>query len=212
MEGYSQSVINLFNELKGKRKLVDIVNLLEDLTECYINKHQVPIEILLNDLDVAVESDMFKGFSTIEIKKIYKVVNKYDQIYTKIPSFSKDMTTSEKLIKVIESVNDGNTREIDEFILKLRRRLTLRISGSDKKVNMTEEYHDEFNAHYVRLFEGNKDKEFAIIVIQNKLILYYSLLTRRQYPVNLKKTSKGLDTLMNIFVENDLEFIENNNK
>ena len=54
----------------------------------------------------------------------------------------KDPLRVEKLIKVIESVNDGNTREIDEFIIKLRRRLTLRISGSHKKVNMTEEYHD----------------------------------------------------------------------
>ena len=212
MEGYSQSVINLFNELRGKRKLVDIVNLLEDLTECYITKHQVPIEILLNDLDIAIEGDMFKGFSKIEIKKIYKVVNKFDKPYTQIPTFTKNETTTDRVIKMIESVNDGDTRDIDEFILKLRRRLTLRISRSDVKVNMTEEYHDEFNSHYIRLFQGNKDKEFAIIVIQNRLMLYYSLLTKRHYPINLKKTSKGLSTLMDIFIENDLEQLENNTK
>tara|TARA_Y100000310_G_scaffold317553_1_gene370563 strand:- start:970 stop:1608 length:639 start_codon:yes stop_codon:yes gene_type:complete len=209
VEGYSQSVINLFNELRGKRKLVDIVNLLEDLTEYYINKHEVPIQILLNDLDICIENNMFKGFTTVEIKKIYKIVNKFDSVYTKIPSTSDGMSISDKMANIIQNISGSSTRESDQFLVKLRRQLSLRIEQSPININITEEYSDELNAHYIRLFKSNKEREFAIIVMQDNLVMYYSLLTNRQYPINLKTNKGGLKTLISVFVENDIDFIEN---
>lgn len=212
MDSYSKSVIKLFKDLKGKRKLVDIVNLLEDLTLCYI-ENDMPIELLLQDLDLAIENDEFNGFTKLQIKKIYNVLNKFDKNKSKQKNKEvkkKDKSVPEKFIDAIKKSTDSNTKKMDSFLIELRQRLNDRVKRSQSKVNLTEEYHDEFNAHYIRLFVGDQVKEFAIVVIQNNLIMYYSYITKRQYPINLKKTKKGLETLVNVFIERDLEYIDSN--
>ena len=212
MDRYSQSVIKLFEDLRGKRKLVDIVNMLEDLTTCYINQNDVPIQLILNDVDKAVEKDHFKGFSKIEIKRIYKILNRFDKQYSTISKPSKSSKTSaEQMIDIIEG-DTSNTRRMDKFLVNLRQKLMSRMNRSTVPLNVTEEYNDDFNAHYIRIFYGKKEVEMAIIVIQNKLVMYYSHVTNRQYPINLKKTNKGLDSLVDIFVERDIEHVENNHK
>ena len=208
MDSYSHSVIKLFKDLKGKRKLVDIVNLLEDLTSYYIEQHELPVELLLQDLDMAIENDEFKGFTKVQLKKIYNVLNKFDKNKPKVKTKKKDKSIPEKLIDSIKSQTDSSTNKMDEFLLELRQRLQDRVKRSKSKVNLTEEYHDEFNSQYLRLFVDSQTKEFAIIVIQNSLVMYYSHITKRQYPINLKKSRKGLDTLVNVFIERDLEYID----
>ena len=44
-----------------------------------------------------------------------------------------------------------------------------------------------------------------MVVVQNKLLVYHSYVTNRKYPVNLKRTKKGIDTLVNVFLQKDIE-------
>jgi len=212
VDSYSQSVIKLFNDLRGKRKLVDIVNMLEDLTACYINTNDIPISIILSDVDKAIENDKFKGFSKLEIKKLYKVLTKFDNNFTTIQKpTTEGLTAAERLVNILE--NDDNTnKKMDKFLVDLRQKLMVRMNRSSLPLNVTEEYNDEFNAHYLRIYYGKKETEMCIIVIQNKLVMYYSHITKRQYPINLKKNSKGLDSLVDVFIERDIEHLENKYK
>lgn len=212
MENYSDLVISLFKELRGKRKLIDILDLLEDATSCFLNEHDVPIQTLLTDFDTSIKNGSLENFTKLEIKKIYKVLNKFDKNYTIIEQSNKPSSV-EKFIDMVKNQKDiESTEHIDNFIVKLRRKLRSKITRAAFPMNSVEEYSDEFNAHYIHLFYGKKEQKFAVIVIQNKLVMYHSYITNRKYPINLKKTQKGIDTLVNVFLDKDLEEIEKKNK
>jgi len=208
VENYSDIVISLFEKLRSKRKLIDILDLLEDATSCYLNEHDVPVATLISDFDQAIEKGCLEHFTKIEIKKIYKVLNKFDKNYT-ILKTSKKTTPVEKLVDMINNKEEfDNNNKMDNFIVKLRKKTRAKITKSPIPINTVEEYNDDFNAHYIHFYYGKKEQKFAIIIVQNNLVMYHSYVTNRKYPINLKKNDKGIDTLINVFLERDLEEIK----
>lgn len=205
VDSYSEQVITLFNDLRGKRKLIDILNLLEDMTKCYLDDNDLPASALINDFDNAIEKDALQNFSKLEIKKIYKILNKFDRTYTILPS-DKSGSVVERVVKALQSDETTSSRSKDDFIVKLRAEIRLKLNEFHYvQIDTIEEYSDDFDAHYIHFHKRNNDKSFAVVVVQNKLLVYHSYVTNRKYPVNLKRTKKGIDTLVNVFLQKDIE-------
>lgn len=209
LDSYSEHVITLFNDLRGKRKLIDILNLLEDMTKCYLKDNDLPASAIINDFDKAVENNALENFSKIEIKKIYKILNKFDRAYTILPS-DKSGNIAEKIIRSIKGDEIDTNQWQDDFIVKLRAEIRLKLNQFPYvQIDTIEEYSDEFDAHYIHFHKRNNDKSFAVVVVQNKLVVYHSYVTNRKYPINLKRTKKGIDTLVNVFLEKDIKGLDN---